>query len=115
VILDAIDDVDAKVALIREARSRGIKIISSMGAANRLDPMSFRVADISETHTCPLAKKLRRMLAAQGITKGVRVVYSVEKPLSFGGALGSNAFVPPAAGLLLAQAAVSSLLEGEAR
>ena len=110
VIVDAIDDVPAKVALIREAHSRGVNIISSMGAANRLDPMAFRVADISETHTCPLAKKLRRRLADLGIVKGVSVVYSTERPHAFGGALGSNAFVPPAAGLLLAKAAVEMIL-----
>ena len=112
VILDAIDDVEAKVALICEAHARGVKILSSMGAANRRDPMAFRVADISETHTCPLAKKMRRLLAAQGIDKGVPVVYSTERPASFGGALGSNAFVPPAAGILLARAAVDLILSG---
>ena len=110
VIVDAIDDIPAKLALIKEATLRGTKIISSMGAANRLDPTAFKVADISETHTCPLAKKLRRQLAEQGITKGVSVVYSTERPASFGGALGSNAFVPPAAGLLLAKAAVDLIL-----
>lgn len=110
VIVDAIDDLPAKVSLIKEATLRGTKIISSMGAANRLDPTAFKVADISETHTCPLAKKLRRQLAEQGITKGVSVVYSTEHPASFGGALGSNAFVPPAAGLLLAKAAVDAIL-----
>ena len=109
-VVDAIDDVDAKVALIKEARARGIKIVCSMGAANRFDPMAFKVADISETHTCPLAKKLRKLLAAQGITEGVKVVYSTEKPLSFKGALGSNAFVPPAAGLLLASPVVKEIL-----
>ena len=101
-IVDAIDDVAAKVALIREANARGVPIISAMGAANRLDPMAFRVADISKTHTCPLAKKMRRELAAVGITEGVKVAYSTEKPASFGGALGSNAFVPAAEGLLIA-------------
>ena len=114
VIVDAIDDISAKVALIKEATARGVRIISSMGAANRLDPMAFKVADISETHTCPLAKKLRHLLAEQGITKGVRVVYSTERPTSFGGALGSNAFVPPAAGLLLAKAAVETILRTKA-
>ena len=109
-VVDAIDDVDAKVAIVKEARARGVKIVCSMGAANRFDPMAFKVADISETHTCPLAKKLRKLLAAQGITEGVKVVYSTEKPLSFGGALGSNAFVPPAAGLLLASAAIKEIL-----
>ncbi|MBQ9370519.1 MAG: tRNA threonylcarbamoyladenosine dehydratase [Clostridia bacterium] len=111
VIIDAIDDVTAKVALIREAKTRGVKIVSAMGAANRVDPMAFKVADISETHTCPLAKKMRRELAACGITDGVTVVFSTEKPASFGGALGSNAFVPAAAGLTVASAAFSKLLE----
>ena len=109
-ILDAIDDIPAKVALIVEALRRGVPVISSMGAANRLDPTAFKVADISEAHTCPLAKKLRKLLAAQGITKGLDVVFSTEKPLSFGGALGSNAFVPPAAGLTLASAAIYKIL-----
>ena len=112
-IIDAIDDLPAKVALITEALKRGVPIFSSMGAANRLDPTALRVADISEAHTCPLAKKVRKELAAQGITKGLTVVFSTEKPLSFGGALGSNAFVPPAAGLTLASAAIRSLLAKE--
>ena len=109
-ILDAIDDVPAKVALIKEAMRRGVPVLSSMGAANRLDPTAFKVADISEAHTCPLAKKLRKLLATQGITKGLSVVFSTEKPLAFGGALGSNAFVPAAAGLTLASAAIRLLL-----
>ncbi len=112
-IVDAIDDVDAKVALITEAVKRGVPIYSSMGAANRLDPTAFKVADISEAHTCPLAKKVRKLLAEQGITKGLTVVFSTEKPLSYGGALGSNAFVPPAAGLALASAAVKGILLNE--
>ena len=112
-VLDAIDDVPAKVALIAECVRRGVPVFSSMGAANRLDPTAFKVADVSEAHTCPLAKKVRKLLAAQGITKGATVVYSTEKPLSFGGALGSNAFVPPAAGLALASAAIRTLLEKE--
>ena len=111
VIVDAIDDVDAKVALIREAKARGVKIVSSMGAANRLDPTAFRVADISEAHTCPLAKKVRKLLAAQGITKGVPVVFSTEKAQSFGGALGSISVVPAAAGLALASAAINLILD----
>jgi len=111
VIVDAIDDVAAKVALICEAKKRGVPIISSMGAANRRDPMAFKVADISETHTCPLAKKMRKELVDRGITEGVKVVFSTEKPVSFGGALGSNAFVPPAAGLTIASEVVRFLTE----
>ena len=110
VIVDAIDDVEAKVALICAAKSRGVKIVSAMGAANRLDPTAFKVADISETHTCPLAKKIRKELSARGITEGVTVVYSTEKPASFGGALGSNAFVPAAEGLVVASVVFRELL-----
>lgn len=113
-ILDAIDDVPAKIALAKEAMRRGVRILSSMGAANRLDPTAFKVADISEAHTCPLAKKMRKLLAAQGICKGLPVVFSTEKPLSFGGALGSNAFVPAAAGLTLASHAIRMILAGDA-
>ena len=109
-ILDAIDDVSAKVALIKEAVTRGIPVFSSMGAANRWDPTALKVADISEAHTCPLAKKVKKLLAAQGITKGVTVVFSTEKALSFGGALGSNPFVPATAGLALASAAIRTIL-----
>ena len=109
-ILDAIDDLPAKVALIAEAMRRGVPVISSMGAANRLDPTAFKVADLSEAHTCPLAKKMRKLLAEQGITKGLKVVFSTEKPRSFGGALGSVAFVPSAAGLTLASAAIRLIL-----
>ena len=110
-ILDAIDDVPAKVALIKEAVTRGVPVFSSMGAANRWDPTALKVADISEAHTCPLAKKVKKLLAAQGITKGVTVVFSTEKASSFGGALGSNPFVPAAAGLALASAAIRSMLD----
>ena len=113
-ILDAIDDVPAKIALAKEAMRRGVRILSSMGAANRLDPTAFKVSDISEAHTCPLAKKMRKLLAAQGICKGLPVVFSTEKPLSFGGALGSNAFVPAAAGLTLASHAIRMILAGDA-
>ena len=109
-IVDAIDDVPAKVALIKEAVTHGVPIFSSMGAANRWDPTALKVADISESHTCPLAKKVKKLLIAQGITKGVTVVFSTEKAQSFGGALGSDPFVPAAAGLALASAAIRTIL-----
>ena len=110
VIIDAIDSVPSKIALIAEAKRRGVFSVSAMGAANREDITAFRAADISETHTCPLAKKIRKELAAKGITNGVRAVFSTEKPKSFGGALGSNSFAPAAAGLLAASEAVKYIL-----
>ena len=110
VIIDAIDAVPSKIALILEAKKRGKFIVSCMGAANREDITAFRAADISETHTCPLAKKIRKALADASVTDGVRVVFSTEKPRSFGGALGSNSFAPAAAGLLAASETIKKIL-----
>ena len=107
-IADAIDDLPAKTALILEARKLGIPIISSMGAGYRLDPSMLAIGDISETHTCPLARILRRNLREAGVQSGVPVVWSKEPPIaaaeSDGVATGpaSMVFVPGAAGLLMA-------------
>ncbi|MCR4726599.1 MAG: tRNA threonylcarbamoyladenosine dehydratase [Clostridia bacterium] len=110
VIVDAIDSVPSKIALILEAKKRGVFSVSAMGAANREDITAFRAADISETHTCPLAKKIRKALAEKGVTDGVRVVFSTEKAKTFGGALGSNSFTPAAAGLLAASEAIKKII-----
>lgn len=80
-VIDAIDMVSAKLALIRGCVAKGIPIVSSMGAGNKLDPTRFVVEDISRTHTCPLAKVVRRELRRVGITSGVKVVFSTEPPL----------------------------------
>ena len=79
-IADAIDDLPAKVSLILAARARDIPSISSMGAGFRLDPTQLAIGDISETHTCPLARKLRRNLREAGVSSGVPVVWSKETP-----------------------------------
>jgi len=80
-VVDAIDTVAGKISLITECKQRKIPVISSMGAGNKLDPTAFKVADISETRICPLAKAVRKLLRKQGIEKGVKVVYSPETPL----------------------------------
>ncbi|NLY91537.1 MAG: tRNA threonylcarbamoyladenosine dehydratase [Firmicutes bacterium] len=80
-IVDAVDTVAAKVAIIRYALEREIPVISAMGAGNKLDPLALKVADISETHTCPLAKAVRKALRDSGITGGVKVAFSTEPPL----------------------------------
>ena len=80
-IVDAIDTVTAKIALIRYAREREIPVVSAMGAGNKLDPLALKVADISQTHTCPLAKAVRKGLRDCGITTGVKVVFSTEQPV----------------------------------
>ena len=77
-VLDAIDHFTAKVALITVCRQQGIPVISSMGAANKLDPTQIKVADISATRNCRMARSMRKILRNSGITSGVQVVYSTE-------------------------------------
>ncbi len=104
VVVDAIDDVPAKVALLAECYGRKIPVWSAMGAARKLDPTAFRITDLSKTQTCPLARTLRRELRTRGITKGIRCVWSAEEaqPLSPEGVLGSYMPATATAGLLLA-------------
>lgn len=109
-VVDAVDTVTAKLSIIMRAKEAGVPVISSMGAGNKLDPSRFEVADISATSVCPLAKVMRRELKARGI-QNVKVVFSKEppcRPLTDAGETdcravpGSIAFVPAAAGLVLA-------------
>ena len=79
-VVDAIDTVAGKLALIEEARRAGVPVISSMGAGNKLDAAAFRVADIYQTNGCPLARVMRRECRKRGIDR-LKVVYSEEKPL----------------------------------
>ncbi len=114
-VADAIDTVSAKIELICRAKAAGVPIISAMGAGNKLDPSAFRVADLSKTQVCPLAKIMRRELGARGI-KHLCVVYSEEKPQpsrlpSENGkhTPASLSFVPPAMGLIMAGKIVRDL------
>ena len=112
-IVDAIDTVTGKLALVERAKAAGTPIICCMGTGNKLDASAFQVADISKTTMCPLARVMRRELAKRGI-RHLKVVYSQEETLTPTGweeeaaALGkrqipgSVAFVPGAAGLILA-------------
>ncbi len=77
-VLDAIDSLNPKTALIQECISRGIPVYSSMGASGRRDPSMLRTGDISQTRGCPLARQVRKYLRKRGIDEGVRCVYSVE-------------------------------------
>lgn len=99
-VVDAIDDVDAKTALIRNAVSNNVNIISAMGAAGKYQT-SFKVADLAKTSVCPLARVMRRRLKDVGI-EHLPVVYSEEKPVKRDGDLGTLSYVPGAAGLTLA-------------
>jgi tRNA A37 threonylcarbamoyladenosine dehydratase len=80
-IVDAIDSLNCKVALVAEALSLKRKIVSSMGAGRRIDPTKILVSDISKTHTCGLARAMRQQLKRRGFSKGLKVVFSTELPL----------------------------------
>ena len=79
-VVDAVDTVTAKIQLVMEAQEKGVPIISSMGAGNKLNPSELEVADIYKTSDCPLAKVMRRELKKRGVKK-LKVVYSKEKPI----------------------------------
>lgn len=113
-IVDAIDTVSAKLELAIRAHTLGIPIIASMGTGNKLDPFAFRIADISKTDTCPLAKVMRRELRARGIHH-MKVLFSKElprKPIALEGSAQENrggkispasiATIPSVAGLMIA-------------
>lgn len=109
-VVDAIDTVTGKLGLIMQAKEAGVPVISCMGAGNKLDAAAFRVEDIYKTSVCPLAKVMRRELKKRGV-KDLKVVYSKEEPVKKGNQIpGSIAFVPPAAGLILAGEVVKDLL-----
>lgn len=128
-VIDASDTITYKIHLIKECLKRNIPIISSMGAANKMDPSRFRVADISETKVDPIARVIRQKLRKAGITKGVKVVFSTEEPLKpredvtqrivpenapeirkAKNPPASNSFVPPVAGLIMVSVVVRDLL-----
>lgn len=127
-VIDAVDTVSAKLALAQAATAAGTPLISCMGAGNKLDATAFRVADISETSVCPLARIMRKELKKRGI-QHLKVVYSTEPPLSCAPpnetpqtqsdtrptqkrakpTPGSNPFVPAVAGLILAGEVIRDL------
>ncbi len=109
-IIEAIDMVKAKVAIITKAKELGIPIISAMGAGNKVDGTAFKVADISDTKYCPLARVMRRELKKRGITS-LKTVYSEEMPIKTEGAPGSVIFATAAAGLLLGSEAIKDLIK----
>ena len=119
-IIDAIDTVSAKIALVELAQREHIPVISSMGTGNKLHPELFRIADLAETRVCPLCRVMRKELKNRGIIH-LKVLYSEEKPVDTGGRTtgedtgarrsvpGSISFVPPAAGLIIAGEVIRTL------
>lgn len=100
-VCDAVDTVTAKINIIEKCKEAGVKVISSMGTGNKLDPASFEVADIKETSVCPLARVMRHELKKRNIDS-LKVVYSKEEPLLKESTPSSASFVPGVAGLILA-------------
>ncbi|WP_274650047.1 tRNA threonylcarbamoyladenosine dehydratase [Paenibacillus humicola] len=128
-VVDASDTIMYKIHLIKQCLERNIPLVSSMGAANKMDPTKFQVADISKTSMDPIARVIRQKLRKDGIRKGVKVVFSTEQPMKPREDVtqrivpenapeirkaqqppASNAFVPAAAGLVMTSVVVRDLL-----
>lgn len=114
-VADAIDTVTGKIEIIMKAQEAGVKVISSMGTGNKLDPTLFEVTDIYKTSVCPLARVMRRELKNRGV-KHLKVVYSKEEAIKTnitenGKAVpGSISFVPSVAGLIIAGEIIKDLI-----
>lgn len=118
-VIDCIDTVAAKIELIKRCKSLSIPIICSMGTANKMNPLAFRITDLSKTNIDPLARVLRKKLRKIGITS-LDVLYSEEQPQRLGNETltdenthptpASNAFVPAAAGLIIGGEVVKRLM-----
>ncbi len=134
-VVDCIDTVTAKLDLVMQCRAAGTPIICALGTGNKLDPSQLRLSDLSETSVCPLARIMRKELRRRGVNH-LKVVWSTEPPMetrftpeqeagpeegpeSYGNKRrsipGSSAFVPPAAGLLIASAVVRDLLKRDGK
>ena len=112
-IADCIDDVDAKVLLIRIARETGVPILWSMGTGNKLDASAFKVTNIKKTEQDRLAKVMRKRLRDEGIDEGVTVVYSPEPPVTEikNGIIPSISYMPATAGLRIAGEIIQNLIK----
>ncbi|MCA1977804.1 MAG: tRNA threonylcarbamoyladenosine dehydratase [Thiobacillus sp.] len=122
-VIDCIDSLNCKVALVATSVERGLNVASSMGAGNKLDPARIKLADISRTSVCPLAAVMRKRLRKRGIAKGVLTVFSDEagraplppQPVEGRGRAravnGTISYMPPLFGLMLAGAVVQRLIE----
>ena len=109
-VLDCCDTVNTKLLLIKECISNNIKIISSMGTGNRLDPTKLEIANIWKTSGDPLAKKMRKLLKDNHINKRINVVYSKEIPVKVSNPVGSTSLVPNVAGYYMASYVINDVL-----
>ena len=121
-VIDCIDSLSSKVALVVESYKRGLKVASSMGAGNRRDPTRIKVADIKDTDMCPLAREMRKRLRNENVYEGVLTVFSDEypsqplppEPTGRGrprAVNGTISYMPPLFGFMLAGAVLQRILE----
>lgn len=110
-VIDAIDNVSGKIAIIVAAKDAGVPVISAMGAGNKMDPEKFSIDDISKTKVCPLAKIMRKKIRDLGI-KDVAALYSTEEPIKTGSKTpGSMSYIPPLAGLMIGGYVIQDLIK----
>lgn len=111
-VIDAIDTVSGKLAIIEKCNEMNISVISSMGTGNKLDPTMFEIADINKTSVCPLARVMRYELKKRGIKK-LKVLYSKETPIKTSGERvpSSISFVPSVAGLIIAGEVIKDIIK----
>ena len=111
-VIDAIDNVTAKIALAQKAREKNIPIISAMGAGNKLDPTKFEIAPIEKTSVCPLARVMRLELKKRNIT-GVKAAFSKEPAINtaLGRTPASISFVPSVMGVIIAGEVIKDLIK----
>ena len=116
IVVDCIDDVSAKTAVIMACQKQGVTVISAMGFANKLHPEQIRIGTLKTTSVCPLARAVRGAIRKEGGNLDLSVVYSVEPPITTADAntvLGSVSFVPAVAGLMLASLASNLIISKE--
>ena len=109
-VADCIDVVKGKLAIIKKSKENNVKIISSCGTGNKLDPTKFMIKDINQTSVCPLAKKIRLELRKLDI-KGVDVLFSTEEPVESNEFISSVSFVPSVAGILIARHIILNIVK----
>ena len=111
--MDAIDELLPKITFLAGVKEKNIPCVSAMGAGGKMDPSAVEIADISKTHSCPLAKAVRKELRLRGVNKGIRCVFSSEIPeVRFGERkIGSISYMPVIFGCFCAYEAISSLID----
>ncbi|XZF14392.1 tRNA threonylcarbamoyladenosine dehydratase [Chitinophagaceae bacterium MMS25-I14] len=121
-VVDAIDSITPKLTFIKAAYTKGLRIVSSMGAGAKLDPTQLRVTDISKTYNCPFAQQIRKTLKQSGIYKGIKVAFSPEEPIKESlmltdgsnykkSAYGTISYLPATFGATVASVVIRDIME----